>query len=285
MKVSFDHCYQSTFSIQDYHQLQKRGFEIDDYVVEHPGKIFCRFLRFNKQAGADQPTERFQYLEFVEVTDLSALKATYTTEVSDQVALRPGFSLRCDENLKALYDVANQKLPELKPEYIHKNYRWKEDSTSALPGWNFLSFDLPVVKDTYVWWTEYEPDSKRPQLKVYSHPNSVDQFHGFYWDLPLSELKKLQILTQGEIQEGCLVLNDGLKIYTSDSKDLPEALLKTSKSYPFSAVILTCTNWNSFIEQAKPDLTFTWGNRLAGLIKMPGAWDIVVLGPSHGRAD
>lgn len=278
MKIGFDHCYQKIRHADEYFSLSKRGFTVDEKTVEHPGKQFCRFLRFNKPASSCGGMS-FHYLEFAEIPDLEALKSTYERPIADYEAMEPGFSLSCNENLKQLFEMAREKIPSSEPKFEHKNYAWKEDDKSTLPGWNFLMFEQNIAPNIYVWCTEYEPNADRkPVTTKFTHPNSVDRFLGFAWNLPLSQLTEFQELTHARNDSGILQMDDGLRIYTKNAAGVPDHIWGEKKDYPFSAVILACTDWSAFMAMGQPDVAFKWNDRHAGLIRMPaGGWNIVVV--------
>lgn len=277
MKIGFDHCYQKIRHADDYFNLGKRGFTVEERTVEHPGKQFCRFIRFNKPASPCGGKE-FHYLEFAEIPDLDALKATYDQPVTDRQALEPGFSLSCNENLKQLFEFVRKQMPAYEPKFEHKNYAWKEDDVSILPGWNFLMFERNLTPDIYIWCTEYEPRPEMTPVTKFTHANSVDCFLGFAWNLPLTQLTQFRQLTHAKDDAGVLQLDDGLRIYSKDAEGVPGHIWDEKKDHPFSAVILACKDWAAFMAVGQPDVTFKWNDRHAGLIRMPaGGWNIVVV--------
>lgn len=81
MKFIFDHCYTSDPSFKFRSKLGKAGFDLGTYQVEHPHKLFCKFIYFKGRTH----NERY-YLEFV---NNRGLKKLHT-----------GFSLSSKEKLK-----------------------------------------------------------------------------------------------------------------------------------------------------------------------------------------
>ena len=60
MKFKFDHCYTTDPGFKFRTKLGKAGFYIGQYQVEHPNKMFCKFIFFRGKTHKQE-----YYLEFV----------------------------------------------------------------------------------------------------------------------------------------------------------------------------------------------------------------------------
>lgn len=269
--MRFDHCFQKIKNGSEYLSLANRGFHLSDEIMEHPGKQICRFLMF-RHRDPKRPNAR-QYLEFVEIAEFEALRKTYPPETEESVMWEPGFSFVAPSSLKEFYEKNMNSLIQFEPKLTHRNYQWQTDSTSYLPGWNFLNFENPIVPGIHIWCTEYEP---LPEIKarppVTPHPNTASQIVGFIWNLKPSTAQAITGLTESSITNKQILLSDGTTIYLDSSFSTSE------KQFPFSAVVLKCDNWGIFCEKAKPDQFLNWNGQEAALIKFESTgWDIVVL--------
>ncbi len=158
MKLKYDHAYAADPGHQFHSKLHKLGFIRRRYQVEHPGSQFCRFLSF-RESMSELPT----YLEFIDARD-------------PKKPIRcPGLSLRATGPLEKFYK--NLKGQHFTSVFEHKNYDWKKDSKSRLPGWNFVFFKKLGFRGLFPWITEYEPlpgnTKKKKRIPIQRHPNGV----------------------------------------------------------------------------------------------------------------
>lgn len=276
MRIGFDHIYQSTSSEQVYLDLGGRGFQLDDRCVEHPGATFCRFLKLNSRDPVPMGMG-YQYLEFAELRDISELRAL-RPEASEDELWGPGLSLNADHGLEGLHEQLCLSVPELEPATAHKNYAWKTDNKSRLPGWNFLYFKKPLLKDINLWCTEYEPSPDRPVHQGrFQHPNSAESIHAIILSEPAQNLASIAKIT-GSALEARFTLDDGVEVYGSDEATLPAPIVNRKKSCPVLAVSLLCSDWNAVLAHARPDEIFQWGEAKVARIDMPErGWDILLL--------
>lgn len=128
---------------------------------------------------------------------------------------KPGLSLGSKSSLEKFNKTLMSK--GLKTNFIHKNYEWKKDSTSRLPGWNFITF--PKHKsDIYTWLTEYEASSKRKNKKqLPKHKNNIQRFVGLTAELGLQDLKLLTTMF-GLPKHNVFKLKDGFEIHFTKAK-------------------------------------------------------------------
>ncbi len=280
--MRFDHCYQVNPKAGIFHSLKDRGFNLDDHIVEHPGGMLCRFIRFKNRMPNDQKHDQkhdqrpYQYLEFVEVTDTAQLLATYPKGTHEAEILEPGFSLISHENLASVYESQREPLNLFEPKFEHKNYDWKNDDKSPLPGWNYLTFDKPLLPGVHVWCTEYEPRPSRSLAENdLIHPNSVETIFGFIWTIPFEAAQAVATFTSADIKSNGdeMSFEDGSKILFEANS----SLLKKNTT-PFAAVVLCCSDWRTFCAHAKPDKFIEWRGQRAGLIQLDkNGWDILVI--------
>ena len=72
---------------------------------------------------------------------------------------------------------------------IHFNYDESDEPDKA--GWNYLNFDVPVVRDTFVYLVKM--DDPKPARKVATdHTNTAKQVIGLVFDLDEEDLVKLR---------------------------------------------------------------------------------------------
>ncbi len=197
MKLRFDHSYCLDKNHTFRSKLGKAGFFLKDRMVEHPGKMFCRFIAFPQTSIAG-----YQYLEFVHIGKGGSKETN------------PGFSLGALGSLEKF----NSKLEKhgLKTTFTHKNYAWKENSVDLLPGWNFVEFKSK--SNIYTWLTEYELIKGRPRrLKAKPHPNGAYKIVGFDFTLSPHDFKFFsQVL--GSPKEQIFTLAGGVKIHFPQEK-------------------------------------------------------------------
>jgi hypothetical protein len=118
------------------------------------------------------------------------------------------------------------------PYSMHMNYDGREEP--GKPGWNYLNFEKPIVRDTFIWLTEAE--EPKPRLpKATEHPNKVNRVIGLTLNIEEDELLAFARLIGMEIGRGILDI-DGVKVYSRKSfqcsKELP------NKKFPLSNIIL-----------------------------------------------
>ena len=132
----FDHTYIKSFTGEEYLSLGERGFILDPSEMEHPGSQHCRFIKF----GLKNPSaaQKFHYLEFVHLKDFEHHRKVEEADAGERLTdanlLIPGLSLRCAYGLKEVFESRRDELATFEPTFIHKNYEWKKDAVTMLPG-------------------------------------------------------------------------------------------------------------------------------------------------------
>lgn len=247
-EINFDHSYSEDIGHRFYKSLGRAGFVLSEHQMEHPGKHFCRFIMFNRSGG------RLSYLEFVNVGR------------GGKRVTKPGISLRCSGALKKyFYGIKKQK--GIKAGYTHKNYDWKKDNKSRLPGWNFLTFKRPQFKNLFPWFTEYEARPGRKRVPPPSHPNTAQAICGIALSVRGADRPKLEkifgkSLKNNEVRVG------GISLF-----------LEPGRSTKVTALIIKCKDLKRFMKFAKIRSVSLWQGKDAALIKNPtrGMWDVIAV--------
>ena len=209
-KIFIDHCYNVDQGHKFFKKLEKIGFTLDKNTMEHPGKAYCKFIIFK----GENSRQRF-YLEFVSIG-----KGGTPFYV-------PGLSFGYESNLAHFHKKIHNAL---RANFWHKNFAWKENSQDHLPGWNFIEFKKPIIKNINTWFTEYETAGRRKKLKVPKHKNTVESLHGIILTLTTKSKKNLETLLGCKIKEQ-KVLKDGVTIYIQSGKtDRFESIIMNSKN-------------------------------------------------------
>lgn len=191
--IYLDHSYNIDQNFKFHKKLEKLGFTLDEQMVEHPGKAYCKFISLN----GFNPRGKF-YLEFV-----SFGKGAPVIETE------AGLSFGYQENLEKYFHKIKTKLPAT---FSHKNYNWKENSTDRLPGWNMLNFKKRPIQNTFTWFTEYEFHPNRKKNKTPKHKNTVESIAGIILVLTKKSKKNLETILCKKVSDR-IVLNDGTVIY------------------------------------------------------------------------
>ncbi len=140
------------------------------------------------------------------------------------------------------------------------------------PGSNNLNFDVPVVKDTFVYLTKL--DEPKPVRKVVSdHPNTAKQVIGLVFDLDEEKLVKFANLAGVEIVGGGMNL-DGVQIWSSNA--LVEKIRISKKRFPLAAVIVKAESIDFFREKEEAKI-FKYRSKPAAYIQTTElSWDLIV---------
>ena len=179
---------------------------------------------------------------------------------------KPGVSLRYSGALKKYFSVIKAQAG-IKAKYVHKNYDWKKDGKSILPGWNFVTFLRPRFKNLYTWFTEYETRPGKKRVPPPLHPNTAQTIYGLQLVVRGSDRPKLEkvfgkSLTGKEISLGSIRL-----------------FVEPGSSTKVSALVIKCKSLKRFARLAKMGSKVVWRGRDAVLIKNPARkmWDIVAI--------
>lgn len=245
--IGFDHSYTEDRGHKFLKALEKAGFVLEENQVEHPGKHFCRFIMFRHGAGR-------AYLEFVHIGRGGARID------------KPGVSLRYGGPLKEYFKAIKGRAG-VQAKYIHKNYDWKKDSKSILPGWNFMTFSKPAFKNIYPWFTEYEPRPGKKRASPKPHPNTAQTIAGLEMTVRGADRPKLEKIFGRSLSGEAVSLGD-FRLFTS-----------AGRATRISALVIKCRDLDRFMAAAKIRSRTLWRGQDAAIIKNPsrGMWDIVAV--------
>lgn len=237
-----------TFTNDDNHRflkkLEKSGFKLSTEEVEHPGKAFCRFIKLNGNTPRG-----LQYLEFIHIGK------------GGEKCSKPGISFGYRKGLKDYYNKLKKKFAV---NYEHKNYAWKEDSTSVLPGWNFVTFKKLKFRGFFPWITEYEKRKLKAKNKVI-HPNGVHNIASFHFEVNDAGLDFFEKLLGKKIID-CAQLSCGTEFYFTKGR-----------GNKLKLVHLECKSIKKFKEKFLYDQEVSFIGKEAVLIKNPNKmWDVVI---------
>ena len=246
--INFDHCYTEDMGHKFLKTLERAGFTLSEHQVEHPGKHFCRFIMFNLGK------EGKGYLEFVNVGK------------GGQRIDKPGLSLNYSGLLKKYFNIVKRR-KGVEAKYIHKNYQWKKDSKSRLPGWNFITFSKPQFKNLYTWFTEYEPRSERKRLAVVPHPNTALRVAGLELSVRTQDRPKIETIFGRKFDSDNINLG-GINLF-----------IQSARSTKLTTIIIECKSLKKFLKYAGDKAQITWRGKKAAMIKNPDRrmWNIIVI--------
>ncbi len=140
------------------------------------------------------------------------------------------------------------------------------------PGWNFLNFDVPVVRDTFIYLTQL--DDPQPDRKTDTdHPNSAKQVRGLVFTLDEEELAKLAKLAGARMVAGTINL-DCVQIWSS--KTLQNDRILPEKRFPLAVVVIKANSLDFFV--GKKDVTVVeFESQPAAYINTPDlSWDMLI---------
>jgi hypothetical protein len=176
-------------------EIERAGFTVRPETSHYAGSQICRFLDFE-----DGPA-----LELIEVADE---KAYLDFVPKGMKPYAPGLSLVVpDYAERELADFA-ARYPEWGPYALHVNYDGSDDP--GKPGWSYLNFERPVIRDTFLWLTRL--DKPRPHRHlVPHHPNGALGVVGLVFDLPAKGLERVARLAETKTVQGAVDIN-GVKV-------------------------------------------------------------------------
>lgn len=246
MMPSFDHAYTDDPGHAFWTRMKRLGFTPRESEVEHPGGQFCRFVAFPDPKGS-----RPVYLEFIDARD------------PKHPVNRPGLSFRFERDL----EKASRGLSArgLEVEFLHKNYDWKQDSRSRLPGWNFVSFKRLGFRSLFPWITEYEPSPKRKVFRAAAHPNGVRHLLALEFEINEAGRAFFAKLFGRKIGSSLKVAG-GRTFY-----------FREGRTTRLTAIVLEARSLKRVLTYPV-DETTTWRDRPAAVVHNPaGQWNLVIV--------
>ena len=216
-----------------------------DQEVEHPGKAFCTFISFNGKTNRG-----YHYLEFVNVKK-GGIKCAY-----------PGLAFGYTKGLRILLKKIQNKF---QVSFVHKNYNWKEDNKSILPGWNFLTFKKLKFRGITTWFNEFEKKLNEQKVVKVTHPNGVEKVSSLHFELNKEGLKFYEKLLGKKINNGTRLACGTMFYYTK------------AKSNKMITVHLECKNLKKLKRDFPYDGELEFLGKEAVRIRNPNnMWDIII---------
>jgi hypothetical protein len=217
--LKIDSIYGHGFNDQQTERLESMGFRIRPLVSRFAGSQVLRFIDFSEGPS----------LEFIEIED----EREYLEFLpKGMVPYCPGINLVLSEIAPQGLKEFQNKFKDWGPYSLHVNYDGSDDA--GKPGWNYLNFEIPLVRDTFIWLTEAEEPKPNRNI-VTDHPNKVNNVIGLVFDLEEQELLNLSQLVCAKIVEGIFEINK-VKIFSKDSFECSKKI--SNKEFPLVAIVL-----------------------------------------------
>lgn len=241
--------------------IEAAGFALRPGFSRFDGAQLCRFLDFEEGPS----------LELIEVEDP---KAYLDFVPLGMKPYSPGISLVVPEWAERDFPFFEKRFSGLRPYRLHANY----DGTHAKgrPGWNYLNFALPVIRDTFVWLTQLdEPRPRRPP--ILSHPNGARGVRGLVFDLDESKLKRLASLAETPLVGGAVDV-DGVFVWGRQAtRSMPRG---QKKIFPLTAVVVETNGLDAVSKGVAHGHETTFGEHEAIHVATNDlSWDVVLTGP------
>lgn len=261
--IQIGNIYGHGFEERDVAELERLGFAIRPGVDHFAGTQVMRFIDFSLGPA----------LELIHVTDAKA----YADFVPDgMVPFCPGINLLLTpESGTSLEDYAHT-FSAHRPRRLHVNYDGSPDA--GKPGWNYLNFGVPLVRDTFIWLTMLdEPKPARPTKA--DHPNGVLRIRGLWLNVKTEELQPLARLVGGTVHEGAL----GVGAVTLWSKDgLRDVPVPRGKQFPLQTIVLDARDAHGFDAMGPKTEPTTFQSRAAVRIRTNLlSWDLLIVESQH----
>lgn len=241
--------------------IEAAGFAFRPGVTRFDGSQVCRFLDFAEGSS----------LEFIEV---ESDKAYLDFVPLGMKPYAPGISLVVPDRAERDFPYFEKRFPHLRPYRLHANY----DGTRApgRPGWDYLNFAVPVVRDTFVWLTH--PGDPRPRkAQAPSHPNGARGVRGLVFTVHAEDLERLAQLAEREVVDGVVNL-DGVLVWGREA--LAEPLPLKPKVFPLAAVVVETANLEALPAPLRAGHEVTFCDRPAVHLETNDlSWDLLITGP------
>lgn len=223
--VEIGNIYGHGFNDQQIEKLRLVGFRFRPQVSRFAGSQVLRFIDFPEGPS----------LEFIDIED----ERDYLEFLpKGMVPYCPGINLVLPESAPPGLKDFQSKLKDWGPYSLHVNYDGSDDP--GKPGWNYLNFEVPVVRDTFIWLTE--PEEPKPSRKlVANHPNKTNCVTGLVFDMEEEELLDLSRLVEAEMVEGVFEI-DGVRIFFRDAFECSKKI--ANKKFPLIAVVVKAESLN-----------------------------------------
>ncbi len=249
------------FAPQGIAALEKAGFTFRASVSRYDGAQLCHYLDFEEGPSLEavQVEDTKAYLDFVPL----GMKP-YT----------PGISLVIPDWAERDFPFFEKRFADLRPYRLHVNY----DGTRARgrPGWDYLNFGLPVIRDTFVWLTQLEePRPRKPAAPL--HPNGARGVRGLVFDIDAAALTRLARLVEADVVDGAVDV-DGVLIWSREAMD--GTWPTKPKVFPLSAVVVETAGLDAWPKKIGAGHDSRFGERPAVHLETNDlSWDLLITGP------
>jgi hypothetical protein len=238
-------------------RLRLLGFKIRDQVSRFAGSQLLRFVDFPEWPS----------LEFIEIENENDY---FDFLPKGMVPYCPGISLFIPQSSSKGISDFQQAYQEWGSNSIHVNYDGSGEPDK--PGWNYLNFDVPVVRDTFVYLTK--PDDPKPVRKVVTdHPNTAKQVIGLFFAVDEKDLVKLANLTGVEMVEGGMDV-DGVQIWSCNA--LAGKIRIQEKQFPLAAIFVKAESIDFFRDKEEVKVFEHLSKPTAYIKTTELSWDLII---------
>ncbi len=234
---------------------------------------------FRKEAARTDGAQVGHYLDFEEGPSLELIEVEDPKAYLDFAPLgmkpyTPGISLAVPEWADRDFPYFEQRFGALRPYRVHANYDGSRSRGS--PGWNYLNFALPVIRDTFVWLTTQDAPKPRRAPPV-PHPNGARGVRGLVFDLDRRKLDRLAGLVETDLTDGGVDV-DGVMVWTKAAiEDHPPIRRKV---FPLLAVVVETASLDDLPKGFADGRKTTFGDRPAVHVATNDlCWDLLITGP------
>lgn len=216
--ISIGNVYGHGFDAARVSEVERQGFRLRPGTGRYAGAQVLRFVDF----------ERGPALELIDVADPEAYAAFVPEGMTPYC---PGVSLVVPADSPRSLDDFAEAFRGLRPYRLHANY---DGSTGpGRPGWNYLNFGVPLVRDTFIWLTALdEPRPARPALA--DHPNGAIRVRGIGLDVEAEALGHVADIVGRKTVDGALQVGDTVLW----SRQALRGMAFDDKRFPLVAVVL-----------------------------------------------
>lgn len=249
------------FGLPEIAAVEAAGFAFRNGVSRYEGSQLCHFLDFEEGPS----------LELVEVADGRAYLDFVPLGMKPY---SPGISLVVPDWADRDFPFFEKRFAPLRPYRLHMNY----DGTriGGRPGWNYLNFALPVIRDTFIWLTQYEEPRPRRPLQP-RHDNGARGVRGLVFDVSAKELVRLARLVETDIVGGAVDV-DGVLVWSREALGSRPSFGK--KIFPLLAVVVETADLAGLPTALSADRGVSFeGKPAVHLVTNDLSWDLLLTGP------
>lgn len=258
-RVTIGNVYAHGFSEARVAEFERLGFEFRPGVGHYAGAQVTRFIDFEEGPA----------LEVVDVSDAQAYEE-FCPE--GMVPYCPGISLLLPEATRGALKPFEERASDLRPYRLHVNYDGSSDP--GKPGWTYLNFGRPPVRDTFIYLMVRE-EPRLPRPDIVAQPNRVRRVRGVWFDLETRELQRLADLVGVEIVDGAFRIGD-VAVWSRDG--VPERLRAEGKRFPLQAIFLEAPDHGAWPSPGAAVVATTFRSRPALRCRTnPLSWDLLLL--------